>query len=164
MERVNKKTRRKPKRVNSLSRNIFSDARFITEASLDKLAQDMVDLVDENKNILTFSNVILSFGLTKSSFYNLLARNKNLKKAREYILFKIGMNREELALKKKIDGNIMRHQQGLYDPDWKKQDIFFADIRKPKEEENKTQIIVVKDFDDKKKIDFKDISDHIEKI
>ena len=111
------------------------------------LADLIVNTVKTNPKIMTFNKVLALCDVHGSSMVKFLERCEKLRKAKSYAMFMIGISREEAALNRSIDGGIMKHMQGRYDPAWKAQDIFFAELRKNNQPEHTTKIVVLEKFE-----------------
>ena len=100
------------------------------ETSIRAIAGNVVRIAAEDPDVLTFNSVLARCRIDRKS-YSLYARNHPiLVKAKEFAYFRIGINREEAALRKQIDIPTMKHMQGTYDPQWKEQEQYFNDLKK----------------------------------
>ena len=121
----------------------------IPDSALDLLAQKIVRIVNDDPEILTLNRVLARCKVHGDKLLDYVERSHSLKKAREYALFMIGVNREEKALSRKIDGRVMSHMQGMYDKSWARQEERHAELRRNIQSDNTTKIIVMKDFESK---------------
>lgn len=118
--------------------------------AIERLAENMLTIIEEDKTIVTFNSLLVKLGLTNNQFDEFLQRSDKLVKAKGYTMFAIGANRETKALYRQIDGSVMKHQQGIYDEKWKEREIFHAELRRNTQPEGNTKVVVLKDLKDVK--------------
>lgn len=119
-------------------------------SSLELLADRIVDIVDNDPDIITLNRVLARCKVSSDSLRDYVEKCEKLKHARDHALLIIGINREEKALMRRIDGNIMKHMQGIYDKQWASQEERHAELRQSATPEHTTKVVVLKDFKDEK--------------
>jgi len=124
----------------------FYNQKSVPLCSLETLADLIINTVKTDPKIMTFNKVLALCDVQASSMVKFLVRSEKLRKAKGYAMFIIGINREEAALNRSIDGNIMKHMQGRYDPSWKLQEIYHSELRKNNQAEHTTKIVVLEKF------------------
>lgn len=129
----------------------FWSGRELSLGSLERLAENIITLVKEDKTILSWNKVLLLCDIHPTDFKVYQKRCPELTKSKRFAMFALGVNREEKAITRQIDYNVMKHMQGLYDKSWAAQEERHAELRKNISSENTTKIIVMKDFEEKPK-------------
>jgi len=125
----------------------FWNQKGLPVAALEDLADKFIATVKSDPSIMTLSKLYYICDVSPSSMVKFLERSEKLKEAKEYARFVIGMNREEGALYRKIDGNIMKFMQGHYDDKWKEEENRQAELRKNNTSEHTTKIVILEKFE-----------------
>jgi len=107
----------------------YYSQKFVPEPCLERLAEKILRIINENKEIKTFNKVLALCGTNPWTLTRFMKRSEKLKEAKKKALFILGARREEMALEKKLEVSVFRHMQGRYDKDWKDQEEYFNELK-----------------------------------
>lgn len=124
----------------------FWSAHELPMVSLERLAENVINLIKEDKTILSWNKVMVLCDIHPEQYARFQEKCPKLKDSKKYAMLTIGVNREHKALTRQIDANVMKHMQGTYDESWKAQEEYHAEIKQRIAEESTAKIIVMKDF------------------
>jgi hypothetical protein len=159
---LRKKTRKKPsiakkKNIKQVyvpdwrTHYTFWSAKELPMISLERLAENVVEVIKTDETVLSWNKVMVLLDIYPEQYYRFEERCPKLKDSRKFAMLTIGVRREELALTRKIDANVMKHMQGVYDKSWAAQEKRHAELRKNIASESGTKIIVMSEFGSKSK-------------
>ena len=122
-----------------------------SQATLENLAQKMIDWVKAETDALTFNEFLILQGLDSETLDDFGRRCEKIRLAKKYTLMILGTRREKKALHRELEPSVMKFMQGFYDPNWKAQKIFNAELKAKMNEEknNKGNVHVHIDHYDK---------------
>lgn len=114
----------------------FWNQKGIPVACLDDKAEEMLETVLENERIITLNELCIMHHVQPKKVSRFCEISEKFKDIMTYIRAIIGTRREKQTLAKKMDYNCMRHMQGMYDPEWKAQEQYFANLKALQEKNN----------------------------
>jgi len=112
-----------------------------TTASIEKFADDQLDFIITNEDVIFMSTFYTSKGVARRTYYNWLEKSSYLKKRHELCLEILGLRREKIMVKSKP--SLLAHTQHLYCEDWAAANKYHADLKK---KDNEQQPGVIKVF------------------
>lgn len=115
----------------------------IPEHYFDKLAEEWVDYVKNNDDVLFMGEYHIKKGVAKSTFEEWVQRNPNLQRARAFVREIISMRREKGALTRKYDPTTVFKMQHTYDNAWKEMEEWRASLKEKVENQGSGSITVV---------------------
>ena len=127
---------KKKKQLNEFLWNKYKywNQKELPMASLEELADNLIKTAHENKSVITLNKLYL---LNYTDYYSMagyMKKCEKLKKAVKHVKIVIGDRREELALRKKIEPGTFKMTQSKYDPVWKEQEQYFANLKAAQKE------------------------------
>lgn len=138
---VSKSPRRKPSRVkktvhenndwpiNWKEKYLFWNQRKIPLAAIEDLAEHMIEVVLSDRSIITLSELCLRHYITPEDAENYCEKSSKFRRAYMFVKRYIGNNRELGALRKQLESSMVKFMQGVYDPSWKAQEIYFNELK-----------------------------------
>ena len=95
------------------------------------MAEDLIKwVVDNPKEYTSPRKFFLQLGMTDSSLRYYLKRSKSLQYAYDYAKESIGLRRIEMVSEGKIDGFMLKHSQGHFEPELREEQSRLARIDK----------------------------------
>ena len=107
----------------------FYNLKTVAKEKLKQLAKNLLNWANNDKPKLFFEEFLKEYGIARSSMESHLKKSPELVEAKEYALQMISYYREHKA----YDSNYwatFRFTQGIYDPQWKTQELYFNDLKK----------------------------------
>jgi len=109
----------------------------VPESFIHRLAKDLIDWAMNNEDALVLRDFFFSKGIGDGVANAWARRHPVLKDAFTQAKFMIGSRREKGAIKKQYDVSMVKASMPRYDPDWKEDEIWRAELKQKQEE--KTQ-------------------------
>jgi len=107
----------------------YYNQNFVHKASLDMLADRILEAIENNPSVKTFNKILAICGTDDRTMIGFLKRSEKLRKAKERAMFLLAVRREEMALDRDLDFKTFSHMQGRYDPVWQSQEEYFNKLR-----------------------------------
>lgn len=98
------------------------------DATLESLAFRMLDWAKNTEEVV-LNKFLFKEGLDWSTLKDFMDRCPKLAKAKDYTKLILGARREEKTLYKDFDAGTMKHMQGVYDPEWREEQVFQAKLK-----------------------------------
>ena len=115
----------------------------IPEHYFDRLAEEWIDYVKNNEDVLFMGEYQIKKGVARSTFEEWVQRSPNLQRARAFVKDIIAMRREKGALIRKYDASVVCKTQYKYDHDWKEAEEWRASMKERVENQGSGSITVV---------------------
>lgn len=109
----------------------------------DKLAEEWVDYVKNNEDVLFMAEYHVKKGVSKTTFEEWVQRSPNLQAARAFVKEIISMRREKGALLRRYDPATVFKMQHTYDAAWKEMEEWRASLKEKSENQGSGNITVV---------------------
>jgi len=90
----------------------------ISNAALERLAELMVEWALSSTSNIVFKEFLVLQRIQYKQLSDWMKRSEKLRRAKNFTLMVLGVNREKGALLKQIDGNMVKMTQHRYDPQW----------------------------------------------
>ena len=103
--------------------------REINNDALEYLAGLMLTWIQHSENLYDIRAFLCYQNILKDHLGDFQARCPKLDNAVKATYQRIAYNRERNALAKDPSGTAFKHMQGVYDPEWKAQEIYFNQLR-----------------------------------
>lgn len=131
----------------------FYSQKALPKASLDLLAENLIESLYSNPNIDTLDELFILNSTCSRSVEGYRKDNENVAQAYDFCKFLLATRREKNALNRKIDPNIFKFNQYQYSKDWAEAEKHHAELKNMyQEEQNKNTIVVVPSLDELKKM------------
>jgi len=113
------RTEKQPILVCDTYRDLFTFRQQpISEAFIERLAQDFVSWAINNEDAIILSDFPISMGIAPRTFDRWAAKHDALKFAKETVLQVIGNRRQRNGLKNKFNPSLVMTSMALYDEEW----------------------------------------------
>ncbi len=109
----------------------------------DKVAEEWVNYVKNNDDVLFMGEYRIKKGVAKTTFEEWTQRSANMQIARAFVKEIIAMRREKGALLRKYDASTVFKMQYKYDADWKEMEEWRASMKERVEGASGSNITVV---------------------
>ena len=137
------KALRRPKVVDQIVDGFSMREMPITDAYLDRLAEDMLKYYEDNPESLYIYEFLDSRRIHSTSFDRWKARYPNLQYIYSLVLQMLATRREKSAWNKGGAVTIFVKTQHLYDPKWDEINKYHAKLREPDSVQQKIDIIEI---------------------
>lgn len=111
----------------------------ISDAALDRLAELMIEWATSSITNVVFQEFLVLQRVPYEQLSTWMKRSEKLRKAKDFTLMVLGVNREKGAIFKQLDGNVVKQMQHRYDPEWKESEKHHARLKR-EESENTTEV------------------------
>jgi len=111
-----------------------------TIASIEKFADDQLEYIINNKDVLHIKKYYLSKGVRRDLYYRWVNKSKYLKNRHELCMEILGLRREELMAES--NPSTLKHTLHQYSKEWADAEKYHANLKK-KEEDKGSSIIKV---------------------
>ena len=123
-----KSCKKRPKWLDEYKNALEMKEVAVSDSSLERMADDIVEWAIDNKDALVVTDFFNLKGISYRRWLKWVEKNELLSEAYQLAKEIIGGRREGLALKKKIDGSIMKSTQAHYSPVWRDEQRIMANM------------------------------------
>lgn len=119
-----------------------------TNAMIETLADEYMDTVREDEEILTIYDYVVKKGVTQSVWYDYIKKYPVLAEAHDFVKMCIAARRERGAMKRTLDSSAVFKAQSFYSPTYKEALRFNSELRLKDEDipSNQKLTIVMQPF------------------
>jgi hypothetical protein len=114
----------------------------VTQAAIARLVEDLYKWIEET-DALCFDRFLIEKRIGKTCYYEWVKKYPELQAAHTHAIMSLSVNREEGALRNKLNAAMVIHSMPMYSDEWKKNIEWRESIKKPKEDDDKRNITVV---------------------
>lgn len=134
----------------------------VSESFLQQIAGELLAWAYNNKDALILRDFFHDKGIPARSAARWAQKHQVLKQAMEEAKYMLGSRREKGAVKREYEPGMIRAVQHQYDPEWRKDEIWRAEL-KQKQDERSSQIkleVIMPKFPDSKLVPKKEEEKH----